>query len=268
MQAQGEQRGRREKLNHLRLRLIKICRNMDHKYIILVDRCRLYFICDMCYRYVRICITIQPTLKPAGVQCILPLQTHFILLNSIFEIKCILLQCKSLAHALFIRHKVIAACYGRAAPVCLPPLLKASPFTQPSESLTGAQKHHNKERDRMEIWLPHRGEQSGGREKDVQLLEKTPWPETLGEKWRRRGMKGGNEENQRKTCRLLTYPSPNTESACGWAWSGPFLSPPCRTARPPWGPSRMMPGRRSAERLSSWRRHPIELRKKGQREIY
>lgn len=164
------------------------------------------------------------------------------------------MQPKCWANTLFIRHTVIAACYRRAAPVYPPPpppLLKASPFSQPSESLTGAQNHHNKETDGMKIWLLHREDESGGWKQTSSYL--ATLARDLERKWQWWSTMGDN----------VTYPSPDTESACGWACSELFPSPPCRTARPLWGPSRMMPGRKSAERLSSWRRHPTDARKKG-----
>lgn len=103
------------------------------------------------------------------------------------------------------------------------------------------------------------------RKKKKKKRRTVTWKDTLARdlerKWQQRRMMGDNKEV--KGNMLLTYPSPDTESACGWAWSEPFLSLPCRTARPLWGPSRTMPGRRSAERLSSWRRHPVDARAKG-----
>lgn len=118
-----------------------------------------------------------------------------------------------------------------------------------TKSMIGWSSGCRTERKRMAKW-----------NKDIQLLGKTPWSETLKEDMAAARydeiMKGFRE-----TC-LLAYPSPDTKSACGWAWSGPFPSLPCRTARPLWGPSRTMPGRRSAERLLSWCRLPIDTRKR------
>lgn len=161
------------------------------------------------------------------------------------------MQPKCLAHTLFIRYEVIAACLGRAALVCLQPLIKASPFTQPTVSLTKTQENIT-----IKSLI---GWSSGCPTERMRVIDKNrlavsrpPWAGDLERKWQRWGTVG----------EFVTYPSPDTESACGWAWSEPFPSPPCRTARPLWGPSRMTPGRKSAERLSSWHRHPMNARKK------
>lgn len=70
-------------------------------------------------------------------------------------------------------------------------------------------------------------------------------------RWRpRRSRTSGNHSN--------TYPIPGRGNACVWAWSALCPWPPCRTATPPSGPSRKRPGKRSAERLLSSCRHPVE----------
>lgn len=137
------------------------------------------------------------------------------------------------------------------SPVCLQPLLKASPFTQPTVSLTKTQEN---------ITIKSLIGRSSGcptermrvTDKNRRAVSQPPWPGDLGRKWQRWCTVG----------EFVTYPSPDTESACGWVWFELFLSLPCRTARPLWGPSRMMPGRKSAERLSSWHRHPMDARRK------
>lgn len=137
--------------------------------------------------------------------------------------------------------------------------LKASPLREARKIYKASQQ---KKHDRMKIWLPQRRDETNAERQQIKGCTVSWTATSLGHldwKWQPWGFRGDT---------LLTYPSRDTESACGWAWSEPFLSLPCRTAMPLWGPSRMMPGRRSAGRLSSWHRLPIDGRRSGQKETY
>lgn len=198
------------------------------------------------------------------IQCILPLQTFpsSKLYIRGFQMKCILLQCECLAQTLFIRHKVIVTCNWRAAPVCPSPHTAHDWSIYPALRELDWKKHHNKSAWQDEDLAAPR---SGWIGKDGAVTWKDTAARDIVRKWQLLGW-WEIMERFRETC-CFTYPNPDTESAYGWAWSEPFLSLPCRTARPLLGPSRTTPGRRSAGRLLSWCRRSIGWRTKHLKEM-
>lgn len=69
----------------------------------------------------------------------------------------------------------------------------------------------------MKIWQPHREDENNEQKKEKKKRRTVTWKDTLAgdleRKWQQRRMMGDNKEV--KGNMLLTYPSPDTESACG-----------------------------------------------------